>query len=239
MTSANVSAERWTKIGSSTTSPLDQTNRKTIVLDRPYVVVGFEVNNPQAYSNDTQDLAVDYGHAFFYLVKRKIITIAFSFGPNGAGKVGWLGKYSTGALIKDGMTNSRPGTPDYEITETVKAFQILLSAEQAARLTEETKKMREEIMRGSVRYSAFVNDTCAETAKEILDEAGIETPSGSGSIKHSKHLSFPIVYAVNPYKWHQNFKKQGHIEKTFKPTAIYAWTPPINEADPIFSNQAK
>lgn len=210
----------WMEIGRSTTTATTNTKRKEVKVDDYYLVVGFEVNEPAAFKNGTQDLAIDYGHAFFYVVKNNVISKVFSFGPKGAGKVGWLGRgnsessnrYNTGAILKDGFKNARPGNPDYAIPDEIKAFRIPLTAKQGMALERETDKVRQEIISGRQKYTAYMNDTCAETARGILAAADISTPSGTGAVKHSGVVNMPIAYAINPYVWHQNFVKAGHVE---------------------------
>lgn len=223
----------WIKVGSSVTSPVENTQRAQVLLDSYYVVVGFEVNNPKAYVDNVHDLAVDYGHAFIYVVKNVTIVKSFSFGPSGPGKVGWFNKGRVMTSKKNGIHNGRPGNADYIISERVKAFKVDISLQQAVALQAEIDKLRSEILDGSLEYSAIMNDTCAETAKEALDEAYIPTPSGSGWIKDSRRLSFPIVYAVNPYTWHANFKR-GQPEAEFVPDEPVGWLPIIGDDDPIF-----
>jgi hypothetical protein len=235
----------WKTIGTSKTSPLANTERKEVRLDVFYLVVGFEVNNADAFTNNIHDLAVDYGHAFYYLVQNLIIIQSFSFGPQGRGKIGWFdmgargGKriYTMGAIKKDGSTNSRPSTADYKITETVKAFKITLTEHQAKKLNEKTNEARAEIYKGQINYTAFVNDTCAETAKEILDDSAIPTPDGDSWIKHSDLSRVPIAHAVNPYKWHKEFKSK-YKETIFHLGDLYEWLPLIGAADPIYSSSS-
>jgi LysM repeat protein len=215
-----------------------------IVVPEYYVVVGFEVNNPEAFVNETHNLAVDYGHAFFYVVLNKVVTKFFSFGPSGGGEVGWFdkgsatepNKYNTGAIIKDGYKNARPGTPDYGISEKIKVFKISLTISQGVKLEAETDTVRNKIISGKQKYTAYLNDTCAETARDVLTSAGIETPSGSSKVKHSGVANFPIAYAVNPYMWHSSFIKAGKVETSFTPpvTSMKKWTPSIGYKDPIF-----
>jgi hypothetical protein len=233
----------WVKVAQSITSPVENVSRTEVGLDNYYLVVRFEVNRPAAFVDDVHDLAIDYGHAFFYLVKNFAIVAFFSFGPDGLGKLGWFDKggtqfgrnaYNVGAFKKDGYINSRPGTPDYPISEIVKAFRMPLSLQQARALKVKVGEIRSKILRGEVMYSALINDTCAETAKQILDDADIPTPSGSGSVKHSAMLNFPVAYAVNPYKWHKNFKKQ-YKEKKFK-FGAGKWLPSTGEIDPVFDS---
>jgi hypothetical protein len=233
MTAKLGAAESWVSVGSSTTSPVDNRRRAQVALDSYYVVVGFEVNKASAFIDEVHDLAIDYGHAFVYLVKNKTIKNSFSFGPGGLGKIGWFNKGKVMTSKKDGFQNARPATADYGITEIVKAFKILVSIKQATSLEKEIEQLRREIYTGALQYSALMNDTCAETAKELLDDAGVQTPSGSGPIKHSKMANFPFVYAVNPYKWHKNFKA-SYTEMTFKPAVVGEWIPVVGEDDPIF-----
>ncbi len=216
----------WEEIGRSTTSPTENTRRKEVAVDDYYVVVGFEVNDPKAFVNDVQDLGIDYGHAFFYVVKNRVVVRVFSFGPAGAGKVGWFNQgnaenpnaYNRGAVLKNGYQNSRPGTADYRITDKVSAFKIPIGISQGVQLIKATDKARSEIANGRQRYTAYMNDTCAETARDIIGSAGIDTPSGSGIVRHSgigiasgKAVGTPFgdvvvgFTAVNPYMWHKNF----------------------------------
>lgn len=242
MTSGTESAG-WTQVGQSRTSPIDNKKRAEVALDSYYLVVGFEVNYPKAFVNEVHDLAVDYGHAFFYLVKNSKVIKFFSFGPAGPGKIGWFNKgeqpgfgrnaYNVGAFKKDGYRNSRPGTPDYRISELVKAFRISLSLEQARKLEAETDKARLQVLDGDIRYNATLNDTCAETAKEVLDSAGVPTPSGSGLVKHSGILNFPVAYAVNPYKWHEDFRGK-YREESYEKRGSGPWVLTVGKDDPIF-----
>lgn len=232
---------KWKEIGRSTTTPVENKERKEVVVDEYYVVVGFEVNEPAAFKDETQDLAIDYGHAFFYVVKNSVVSKVFSFGPKAAGKVGWFGQgsldapnsYNTGAILKDGFKNARPGTPDYAIPNEVKLFRLRLTMKQGIALERETDRIRGRITSGKQKYTAYMNDTCAETARDILVAADINTPSGSGAVKHSGVVNVPIAYAVNPYAWHQSFVKAGHAEVVGKlddsnPAML------LGRADPFF-----
>jgi hypothetical protein len=246
----------WVEIGRSTTTPTTNTQRKEVKVDDYYVVVGFEVNNPDAFVNDVQDLGApsrrdgsSFGHAFYYVVKNKVVSMLLSFGPASgvdpaskeAPKIGWLdkgsrsdtapNKYDTGALIKDGRKNARLGTPDYGISELVTAFKIPLTLKQGLALEKETQAMREQISSGKQKYTVYMNDTCAETARDVLSSAGIDTPSGAGAVKHSGVANFALVYAVNPYMWHKNFAKSAY-QKGSRP-AEGEWTPKLGGKEPI------
>ena len=227
---------RWVEVERSTTSPRENTERKEVKLDSYYVVIGFEVNNEEAFVDNIHDLAKDYGHAFYYLVKNDEIAKVVSFGPGGAGKTGWFNSQRP-TFIKDGYFNSRPGDPDYHVTENVSAFKISLTVKQGLALERVTDSFRADVKAGKERYTAYLNDTCAETARDLLDEAGIDTPSGSGKIKNSAVLSFSLVYAVNPYRWHANFLKNGFVERKFEVAKDTEWIPEVGQADPIFGDQ--
>jgi len=233
MTSKFRDAASWVKIGSSETSPVENKRRAQVFVDSYYVVVGFEVNNPKAFVDNVQDLAVDYGHAFLYVVKNTTIVKSFSFGPNGPGKVGWFNKGKMMTSKKNGIHNGRPGNADYPITALVKAFKVSISMHQAAVLQKEIDNLRSEINSGKLEYSAIMNDTCAETARDVLEEAGVQTPSGSGWVKHGRMLNFPVAYAVNPYSWYTNFKAK-QPEMKFRPNESSEWTPKVGDDDPIF-----
>ncbi len=141
---------KWQVIGSSTTTPTENKKRKEVKVDDYYVVVGFEVNHPEAFKNNTHDLAVDYGHAFFYLVKNKTVIKLFSFGPNGRGKV------VPHSPIKDGYANDRPGTPDYGIDDLIKAFKMPLTHKQGVQLETKTEERRQKIISGKITIYRLV-----------------------------------------------------------------------------------
>jgi hypothetical protein len=256
MSTTDEAAKKWSNIGESITSLISNKKRKDVKVDDYYVVVGFEVNKPEAFVGDVHDLAVDYGHAFFYIVKNLLVEKVFSFGPAGAGKVGWGGWGSnenpnwanTGALLKDGYQNSRPGTPDYGITELVTAFKVTIDHATGVTVVKKTEETRQKIINGKLRYTAYLNDTCADTARDVLQSAGVKTPEGSGFVKHSgmgiatgTDIDVPLLgnkkigfSHVNPYMWHKNFSAAGTY-----PTAkrmLRTSNPPdlLGGADPIF-----
>lgn len=229
--------KKWVLLGKSVTTPKHPDKKpKEVVISLPYAVVGFEVNNEAAFTEIdlmpdnkffnpldvhskhwVHHLDEDYGHAFFYIVQYDKVVEFFSFGPNGKGKVGWMNKgggshapnkWDLGAVIKEGHADSRPGTPDYEVGEDTRLFRIDLTVEQYSILIKETTKQRELITSGKQKYTAWVNDTCAETARDVFVAAGINTPSGTGLIQKS----VVWVYAVTPYMWYHNFKKEGRKE---------------------------
>jgi hypothetical protein len=239
MTGPTSGSKKWIEVGRSQSTLTENKNRAQVQLDDYYVVIGFEVNKPDAFKDKVHDLSVDYGHAFYYIVKNKSISMVFSFGPDGDGKNGWLNrgqnKYIP-APLKNGINNSRPGTPDYIISEPVKAFRIKISTKQGVALEAITKEAREDVKTGKIQYSAFLNDTCAETARELLADADIDNPSGSGTVKHSRVMPVSVPWVTNPYMWHHNFVKSGSVEKIFTPPPERTWRPTIGQSDPIFGD---
>lgn len=190
------SEKKWSKIGSSKTSPTTDTKRKEVVVENTYgVTIGFEVNKPHAFIDDIQNLDIDYGHAFFYLTENDKVTNFFSFGPDGPGVEG---------KITDEYSGERPGTAEYKISEAVKLFRLKLSKGQAESIHIETEKVKGEIKSGKQKYTAYLNDTCAETARDILKKTIRKIPDGSGEVIMGGKSSYFSV--VNPYMWHRNFK---------------------------------
>ncbi|MDR3479372.1 MAG: hypothetical protein P4L91_01510 [Burkholderiaceae bacterium] len=188
--------DTWKNIGSSKTNSVDNTTRKEVHVESDYgLTVGFEVNDNDAFVNDVQNLDKDYGHAFFYLTKNYEVLEFFSFGPSGLGQQGkFVSPYQ----------NERPGTPDYPVSEAIKLFRLKLTQAQAQSLLKDTEKIRGEIISGKRKYTAYLNDTCAETARDIIKKTIPNIPDGSGQVKFAGHNS--IISVVNPYMWHKNFK---------------------------------
>jgi hypothetical protein len=224
MTSNDEIPQKWKEIGRSTTTPTEKKDYLQIEIDSYYVVIGFEVNNSKAYIDNVYYPLEDYGHAFIYLVKNGIIVDLLSFGPRALGTVN---------KIKDGRKNARPATANYLIREKIKAFKIPISLSNAEKLKNEIKRIRAEISTGKAKYTVYMNDTCAETARDALESADIKTPSGSGLIKVG---IFSIAYAVNPYKWYDNLKKEvgGERDYIFPATSL-PWLPEPDLEDPVFS----
>ena len=117
---------------------------------------------------------------------------------------------------------------------------MIITAAQAKNLVKETNKMRENIENGKQKYTAYINDTCAETAKQVIDKTNIQTPSGAGKIHAMGHTTF--FTAVNPYMWHHDFKQAGYkeivypqrtIEKLVKPDPANNINPMTIESDNI------
>lgn len=178
-------------------------NIQPVNITRPpkYILtVGFEVNYPNAYVNRTQDLSVDYGHAFFYITKDDVVTVFFSFGPNGA---------ATPGKFTDEYTGRRPGNTSYGIGEITELYRFTITEKQAKDVKTAADAFTAKVNAGKEFYTASMNDTCAETARDILAEGGVSTPNGSGPVKGggvdwvTTHGSF-----VNPYRWNEDFLKE-------------------------------
>lgn len=184
-------------------------NTVTIQISREekYILaIGFEVNYPDAFHNNILNLSVDYGHAFFYVIKRPaisendIVETFFSFGPL---KLGESGK------ITDEYNGERPGNTQYAITEKTKIFRLRISNIQAEKIKENSAEFTTKVESGTVFYDTSLNNTCAETARDILSSSFVNTPDGHGQIIGTGNIaadmvgySFPMV---NPYMWFRNF----------------------------------
>lgn len=227
----------WKKKGDAITNETNNKNRKIIKIQAPYVVVGFEVWSPPrtAFVNLVHNIDTnnggDYGHAFFYLVEKEKIVRLFSFGPAGIGKIGWfdLGTKSAvankKAIIKDGAADARPSDANYQITEDTKLFRVNITAGQANKLKTLIDKFVKDIKEKKEPYTVWLNDTCAETARDLLLKANIKTPEGSGKVKAPKIGEIPLITMVNPYMWHHNFlySKKPTYQKAFLGSMEYKW----------------
>jgi len=172
-----------------------QIRRKTYIL-----TVGFEVNHPSAFINGIQDLSVDYGHAFFYITKNNEVDIFFSFGPKGLAVPG---------KITDEYSGARPGSTNYSITEVTRLFRLKISEEIAINVKDNADAFTAKVNAGTEHYYAFMNDTCAETARDILSAGGVSTPPGSGPIKGVGSDEITTMGSfVNPYSWYFDFLKK-------------------------------
>jgi hypothetical protein len=166
----------------------------TVNIEYYQLIVGFEVNKPNAFVNNTQILDIDYGHAFFYLTKNGIVKKFFSFGPMGGGKKGKAHAH-------------RKGNPSYDIGEQTRLFRFSLSSGEFDTISKETDKITADIISEKQKYTAMVNDTCAETAYDIIVKGYSSIPNGTGPVDAVGWA--PNISAVNPYMWHHNLKKAG------------------------------
>lgn len=165
-----------------------------------FLNVGFEVNHPNAFTDGIQDLSIDYGHAFFYVTKNNKVDVFFSFGPKG---LAVSGKFT------DEYSGARPGNTNYSITEITRLFRLKISEEMAVKVKKNSDIFTAKVNTGTEYYYAFMNDTCAETARDILSESGISTPPGSGPVKGVGSDGITTMGSfVNPYKWHFDFSEE-------------------------------
>lgn len=241
----------WKKKGDAITNETNNKNRKIIKIQAPYVVVGFEVWTPPgtAFVNLVHNIDKSngghYGHAFFYLVEKEKIVRLFSFGPAGLGKTGWfdlgtqLAIANKGAVIKDGRADTRPSTANYPIDEDTKLFRVDITSGQANKLKTAIDKFAKDIKEEKEPYTVWINDTCAETARDLLIKANIKTPEGSGKVKAPKIGEIPLITMVNPYMWHHNFlySKNPTYRKAFLGPMKRKWSEAQSKQiqDPAFS----
>ncbi len=136
-----------------------------------YVVVGFGVNNPAAYRDGISYLSTDPGHAFLYTVRNNKVTRIFSFGP-----------------LTHGDFLNTPGTPDYGMDYPTRLFKVPVSATQMDSVEATVDVYRKQVIEGAMLYRGISNDTCAETARQILTESGVDTPNGTGPVSAEKQL---------------------------------------------------
>lgn len=155
--------------GQSSSNP--HNNQTVHISDQIYLIIGFEVNVPSAYNarTNTQNLDInnggDYGHAFFFTVKNGRIVTFFSFGPKGVASPSLI----EGLVGVDEFNGSRPATTSYPITETATFFKFKISQIQLDRIKYRADLTKKGAMQGLIKYTVYTNDTCAETARDILD----------------------------------------------------------------------
>ncbi|HCM1915656.1 TPA: hypothetical protein N3A33_001545 [Salmonella enterica subsp. salamae serovar 28:r:e,n,z15] len=196
--------------GQTTLSDNGEINTVTVQISRgeKYIVtVGFEVNYPEAFHNNILNLSVDYGHAFFYVTRRPalskvdIVDTFFSFGPL---------KLGEGGKITDEYNGKRPGNTHYEIEEKTKLFRLRISKKQAENIKTNSTEFAKNIDSEEIFYDASLNDTCAETARDILSASNVLTPDGHGAVIGSGNIFIDMatynMEMVNPYMWFKNFQ---------------------------------
>lgn len=193
-------------------------NQQVVISDKYYLIIGFEVNYiATAFRNNTQNLNIDYGHAFFFTVKNRKIITAYSFGPAGAATPT---KQELAAGI-DEFSGKRPATINYPITEVSRLYKFKINKVQLISIKKHADRFRKKVVSGEEKYTAYMNDTCAEAAKDVLDDANINTPTGKGYVttpSETANFLFDPAYIkgwkvpttgvmfVNPYSWYDQFK---------------------------------
>lgn len=195
-----------------------QVNEKHVKITRPdrYILtIGFEVNNEKAYtqkftlptpvelivkdkdyfSHNNQNLSEDFGHAFIYVTKNDIVMSSFSFGP----------AENPSKANLNGFGN-RPGDTLYPVSEVAKLFRFKISKEQAEKVQENTEQFTQKVESQQIHYAPYKNDTCAASAKEILDQSNIDTPSGKS------YASYEILGEVIEERNPDQNSKTGRIQ---------------------------
>lgn len=232
----------WRKAGGSATSSVQNKKRKEVLVESKYgLTSGFEVNYPEYFKDDIQQIGGpgypppgdgDYGHAFFYLTKNGVVTCFFSFGPGGGGEAKRIGVPFTDIQSPDlnpipMHARARPGDASYPISEPVTAFRLKLTQAQEESIHKEAERIRKQIKSGEQKYTAWVNDTCAETARDIIKKTIPNIPEGSGQVRVDGALS--RVKLVNPYMWHKNMSMKYKAVKKIFPEPVLQ----INSDDPL------
>lgn len=210
-------------------------NNKTIqISDEYYLIIGFEVNLLESIvidgdtyekafekATNTQDLTVEdgYGHNYFITIKNGIVDTFFSFGPGVDPNAGTLEEieestYATPSFIErqkgiDRFSGERPGDTEYSITEVSQIFKFKINKEQLNNIQLHANNFKAKVISQEEKYTAYKNDTCAETAKDILDLANIPTPNGEGHVHTSSDLANKLIgnkTYVTPYSWHDQLE---------------------------------
>ncbi|NUF79338.1 hypothetical protein GY065_10540 [Snodgrassella sp. ESL0323] len=114
-----------------------------------------------------------------------------------------------GGKVTNEYNGKRPGNTSYAIGEIAELYRLTITEKQANNVKTAADKFTQKVNAGKEFYDASLNDTCAETARDILSEGGVSTPNGSGPVKGggadwiTTHGSF-----VNPYKWNFDFLRE-------------------------------
>jgi len=237
-------APAWKGAGDSVTSPVQNKTRKEVLVESSYgLTIGFEVNYPEYFKDDIQQIGGpgypppgdgDFGHAFFYLTKNGVVTCFFSFGPGGGGEAKRISVPFTDIQSPDlnpipMHARARPGDASYPISEPVTAFRLKLTQAQEESIRNEAERIRKQIEGGTQKYTAWVNDTCAETARDIIKKTLPGIPEGSGQVRVDGTLS--RVNLVNPYMWHKNMSKKYKAVKEILPKKVLH----VHSNDPLSS----
>ena len=220
---------------SAATQAKPENNKIIKISNEYYLIIGFEVNllksliiNGKTYerafnkATNTQDLTVEdgYGHNYFITVKNGVVDTFFSFGPGVDQNAGTPQQIQDSALANpnflerrkgiDEYSGKRPGNTEYTITETSQLFKFKISKEQLDSIRLHANNFKLQVVAQEEKYTAYKNDTCAETAKDILDLANISTPSGKGHVHTPSDLANKLIRNktyVTPYSWYDQLEK--------------------------------
>lgn len=171
--------------------------------DRHILAIGFEVNIGKAFQNNALDLAIDFGHAFFYMTKNNVVTDFFSFGPTKT--VAPDGEKSDSLKRRIGMVN-------FPIKEISRVFRFTLTKEQIERIRAEIESFSHKVDSKKIFFDVLTNNTCAKVAQILLTRADISTPDSVSHVKSSEQTDYnwftQTFDFANPYKWYNSFLTQ-------------------------------
>lgn len=184
-------------------------NIQSVNITRPptyTLTVGFEVNYPTAFVNNTQNLGMedpkglkigDFGHGFFYVTNNSdIIVTSISFGPE------------NNIIENTKSGQARKGTIDYHIGEVTQLFRFTINEQQNKALIKAVTEFEAKVKAKKILYDPLWNNTCAACARMLLDDSDINTPSGKGYVTGTgfavADFVAGIIQMTIPYKWHEN-----------------------------------
>ena len=221
-------------VSNAITQASPENNRTIQISDEYYLIIGFEVNlleslviDGETYekafdkTTNTQDLTVEdgYGHNYFITIKNGIVDTFFSFGPGvdlNAGTPEEIEEstYATPSFLErqkgiDEYSGKRPGNTEYSITEVSQIFKFKINKEQLNNIKLHANNFKAKVRSQEEKYTAYKNDTCAETAKNILDLANIPTPNGEGHVHTPSDIANKLIRNkkyVTPYSWYDQLE---------------------------------
>lgn len=189
-----------------------------VEVDDYYVVIGIEANVHEAYQMEKVTFSnkkekhqflsgpnLDWGHAFFYVVKNEEVQCFFSFGPSAGKKMG------------ENRVIGNSATCQYPIGEVAQLYVLKINAFDAdiikSKVTNVYKKTNNQyydfeseewrdVNSNDKKYRALTNETCAKEAYLILS-AGLgknKIPDAKGYIK----IYGISKNAICPYAWNEN-----------------------------------
>lgn len=130
------------------------------------------------------------------MTKNGIVEFFFSFGPNG---------YAVPTKVTDEYSGERPGDTEYPISEVTQLFRQKITEQQALKVQKKADEFKSRVNAGLENYYVLMNDTCAETARDIIVSGGIPTPEGDSPVKGGGIDKVTTKFNfVNPYAWYYN-----------------------------------
>ncbi|WP_146042086.1 hypothetical protein [Chromobacterium sinusclupearum] len=177
------------------TKPKDQNAVAEHQEDFFNLIIGFEVNDPNAYREvyvapngmrKVHYVLEDPGHTFMYLTKNGKITFFYSLGPH------------PGASTRERAYGL--GTPEYKIPGATRLFRFNISKAQHDQMLSKGKEYRADVLAGKRYYNIFHNFTCARSARDIITAGWPNVPRGGSFI--GKGVVMEDV--VNPYAFYDD-----------------------------------